>query len=103
MYTEFDLPSWDDCEAICDECNPTALQKFIYDCEPSGYEVEREFRDGLLRVVKEAYKQGWDAALATREEKVEPDTDRLTKLEEDHSNLCRFVTGFDSMTGYYNG
>jgi hypothetical protein len=87
MDTEFDLPSWDECEAACGKGNPTALQRFIYDCEPSSYVEEREFRDGLSAVIQEAIRGD----------------DRLAKLEEDHSNLCRFVTGFDSMTGYYNG
>lgn len=71
--TDDGLPDFDECEDAAKAGQATALQVFIYDNEPAGYESESDFRRQLAAVVREnaelaaahaaaAWQAGRDAA-----------------------------------------
>ena len=46
------LPTWEECEAAVDAGEATALQRFIYENEPSG-SCDVEFRENLRSLIIE--------------------------------------------------
>jgi hypothetical protein len=47
------IPAWEHCQAAVLAGKASALERFIYDQEPAGVNLEASFRDGLLAVVLE--------------------------------------------------
>ena len=51
---EKQLPTWGQCQRRVDEGNPSALERFIYDNEPTGFEETKKFRSQLVAAINEA-------------------------------------------------
>ena len=47
------LPTWTTCKERVEMGNPSALEQFIYDNQPCGFELGKKFRKQLQAVIKE--------------------------------------------------
>lgn len=50
------LPTWEECKAVVDAGEATALEKFIYKNEPSG-RADIEFREDLRSLIIEVQNE----------------------------------------------
>jgi hypothetical protein len=48
------LPTWAECEAVCDKENITALEWFIYHHETRSFDNPEIWREGLVELLDEA-------------------------------------------------
>jgi len=47
------LPTYQDAKRSIEQGNPTLLERFVYEWEPSDSDDEKKFREALLRLLQE--------------------------------------------------